>query len=573
MDLPDGTAIPEFAGIYLVSSPEVLVTEDCTSSKTVHMFPWPRNSWHCHLPWNCLSSLLFGMVEILFHHLFCCCIMFLYGREWHGMDNGVCGTFHMHMSWYCSVAQKANVILIFSVNESRHFQGYAIMQSIISKEQSSVWTQANGAPKSWGGVFKVKWLAIYDLPFEDTLHLRNTWNDNKPVKISRDGQELPVETGLALCGLIDQGSSKDTHKRKPQGGGPPEDRFAKRARSAATEPRNRNDNHVSNQRGPGAFRGASGPRPGAAGNNPHFFGGGRHHHPPPAPVSVPLPLPLPLPIPQLHYAPPAQSQPPGLMSRGMRFGPSGSNAMDRDRYANEPPMSTLQRLPPHASNSHPPVRNFPPPLQRMHSPVNSQYEHGHGHSAPVGVHGPPSAPHYIYAPNRTSHDRSPFRGSHSYRETVKSPVQSHDHERSYSHAHSRHRSRSRSRSKSPRSRKEKRRPSPRHSSRVSPPRRDRSLSPRRSSKKGRSGSNKQPSSKLDITNMTYEEYLASQRRDRTSSAGPPALYKRSPPPHPANSSFPSWHGHGHGNLQPNTYSNGPEGYYPGPAYFSRPHPY
>lgn len=40
-----------------------------------------------------------------------------------------------------------------------------------------------------------------DLSFIHTLPLRNPWNENKPVKISRDGQEVEPGVGEQLCRL------------------------------------------------------------------------------------------------------------------------------------------------------------------------------------------------------------------------------------------------------------------------------------------------------------------------------------------------------------------------------------
>ena len=41
-----------------------------------------------------------------------------------------------------------------------------------------------------GGVFKIEWISKNELSFQKTQHLFNSWNDNKPVKIGRDGQEI-----------------------------------------------------------------------------------------------------------------------------------------------------------------------------------------------------------------------------------------------------------------------------------------------------------------------------------------------------------------------------------------------
>eukprot|EP00250_Pteridium_aquilinum_P011997 c20443_g1_i1 orf=115-1707(+) len=102
------------------------------------------------------------------------------------------------------------VLLIFSVNMSGHFQGYAQMVSPIGRRRVNVWSEAN-----WGGTFSVEWIRLYDLPFQKTLHLKNPLNSFKPVKISRDCQELTEEIGEALCALLDEGAeSEDYAKRK-----------------------------------------------------------------------------------------------------------------------------------------------------------------------------------------------------------------------------------------------------------------------------------------------------------------------------------------------------------------------
>jgi hypothetical protein len=61
----------------------------------------------------------------------------------------------------------------------------------------------------------VRWLRLYHLPFQKTVHLKNPLNEYKPVKISRDCQELTQEIEEALCGLIDEGAEfEGKHKRK-----------------------------------------------------------------------------------------------------------------------------------------------------------------------------------------------------------------------------------------------------------------------------------------------------------------------------------------------------------------------
>ncbi|KAJ9549998.1 hypothetical protein OSB04_022541 [Centaurea solstitialis] len=104
------------------------------------------------------------------------------------------------------------VILIFSVNMSGFFQGYAQMMSSVGWRRDNVWSHGHGGSKPWGRSFKVKWLRLYDLPFQKTLHLKNPLNQYKPVKISRDCQELTQDIGEALCELLDGENGVDENQ-------------------------------------------------------------------------------------------------------------------------------------------------------------------------------------------------------------------------------------------------------------------------------------------------------------------------------------------------------------------------
>jgi len=44
------------------------------------------------------------------------------------------------------------------------------------------------------------------LPFEELSHLTNPLNDNKPVKVCRDGQEFSPAVGAQLCQMMDEGA-------------------------------------------------------------------------------------------------------------------------------------------------------------------------------------------------------------------------------------------------------------------------------------------------------------------------------------------------------------------------------
>ncbi|XP_023520093.1 30-kDa cleavage and polyadenylation specificity factor 30-like [Cucurbita pepo subsp. pepo] len=95
-----------------------------------------------------------------------------------------------------------NVILIFSVNRTRHFQGCAKMMTRIGGSVSGGnWKYAHGTAH-YGQNFSLKWLKLCELSFQKTRHLRNPYNENLPVKISRDCQELEPSIGEQLASLL-----------------------------------------------------------------------------------------------------------------------------------------------------------------------------------------------------------------------------------------------------------------------------------------------------------------------------------------------------------------------------------
>ncbi|CAE6509388.1 unnamed protein product [Rhizoctonia solani] len=59
---------------------------------------------------------------------------------------------------------------------------------------------ADGEDKieSWGKPFKIQWVKTEKLPFHRTRHLRNPWNSDREVKVSRDGTEVEPSVGQRL---------------------------------------------------------------------------------------------------------------------------------------------------------------------------------------------------------------------------------------------------------------------------------------------------------------------------------------------------------------------------------------
>ncbi|XP_055717069.1 YTH domain-containing protein 1-like isoform X2 [Salvelinus fontinalis] len=107
-----------------------------------------------------------------------------------------------------------SVILVFSVKESGKFQGFARLSSESHHGGSPIhWVLPAGMnAKMLGGVFKIDWICRRELPFTNTAHLSNSWNEHKPVKIGRDGQEMEPGCGMQLCLMFPQDESIDLYQ-------------------------------------------------------------------------------------------------------------------------------------------------------------------------------------------------------------------------------------------------------------------------------------------------------------------------------------------------------------------------
>lgn len=56
----------------------------------------------------------------------------------------------------------------------------------------------NDEQQAWGQPFKVEWLCTDRLPFYCTRHFRNPWNQDREIKVSRDGTEVEPGVGQQL---------------------------------------------------------------------------------------------------------------------------------------------------------------------------------------------------------------------------------------------------------------------------------------------------------------------------------------------------------------------------------------
>jgi hypothetical protein len=95
-----------------------------------------------------------------------------------------------------------HVILFFSVNSARKFYGYARMSSM-PHESLSVGHFGNMEQTFLGPCFRVHWVSNRIISFDRTNEIKNTLNENLPVRTCRDGQEVNKEAGIRLCEEID----------------------------------------------------------------------------------------------------------------------------------------------------------------------------------------------------------------------------------------------------------------------------------------------------------------------------------------------------------------------------------
>ncbi|KAB5566676.1 YT521-B-like domain-containing protein [Coniochaeta sp. 2T2.1] len=90
-----------------------------------------------------------------------------------------------------------NVILFFSINTSKAFQGYARMSTAPSPDtpapRYAMWAKWDASAP-----FRVEWLSKTEVQFNFIGHIRNPLNDNLAVLVGKDGQEIEEEAGRAL---------------------------------------------------------------------------------------------------------------------------------------------------------------------------------------------------------------------------------------------------------------------------------------------------------------------------------------------------------------------------------------
>ncbi|KAL1880587.1 hypothetical protein VTK73DRAFT_5392 [Phialemonium thermophilum] len=95
-----------------------------------------------------------------------------------------------------------NVILFFSINKSRAFQGYARMATAPSPDTPRPYWM-NGIHWATSDPFRVEWICTTEVEFYHIGHLKNKLNENQAVLVGRDGQEIDEECGRNLAAEMD----------------------------------------------------------------------------------------------------------------------------------------------------------------------------------------------------------------------------------------------------------------------------------------------------------------------------------------------------------------------------------
>eukprot|EP01055_Gregarina_sp_Pseudo9_P001855 Gregarina_sp_Pseudo_9__1854@NODE_2266_length_1070_cov_50_339476_g2085_i0_p1_GENE_NODE_2266_length_1070_cov_50_339476_g2085_i0NODE_2266_length_1070_cov_50_339476_g2085_i0_p1_ORF_typecomplete_len324_score26_40YTH/PF04146_15/1_1e35_NODE_2266_length_1070_cov_50_339476_g2085_i035973 len=96
------------------------------------------------------------------------------------------------------------VVLVFSVNGSGKFFGYALMASRPGdcSIRRPVFTGPDGQPFP-GNQFHVQWINVREVSFKYFEHITNELNENKPVKVGRDGQQISWSAGGRLLEIFE----------------------------------------------------------------------------------------------------------------------------------------------------------------------------------------------------------------------------------------------------------------------------------------------------------------------------------------------------------------------------------
>uniref|UniRef100_A0A7S2Z374 YTH domain-containing protein n=1 Tax=Chloropicon laureae TaxID=464258 RepID=A0A7S2Z374_9CHLO len=133
-------------------------------------------------------------------------------------DHGVWGLSESAGTALAAVLERGKsgkVALVFSVNMSGHFQGYALVScgSPVVRRRLDIWGGLPGA-REFVFAVEVAWVLAFDLPFADAKHLRSEAT-NKGVQTTKHGQEMSLENGCALLQVFRSAAAKHGASQAP----------------------------------------------------------------------------------------------------------------------------------------------------------------------------------------------------------------------------------------------------------------------------------------------------------------------------------------------------------------------
>ncbi|EIW81230.1 hypothetical protein CONPUDRAFT_82255 [Coniophora puteana RWD-64-598 SS2] len=116
-----------------------------------------------------------------------------------------------------SESLKAGIPSLQPVREENNDGDEEKVEEYAAKDKDEAEAGDDGRDGGWGEAFKIEWLCTDKLPFFRTKHLRNPWNHEREIKVSRDGTELEPTVGQQLIDewktLCEDGAEDDGRKR------------------------------------------------------------------------------------------------------------------------------------------------------------------------------------------------------------------------------------------------------------------------------------------------------------------------------------------------------------------------
>lgn len=257
-----------------------------------------------------------------------------------------------------------NVLLVYSVKESGKFAGFARMATESQRGPQVDWVLPPGiSAKALGGVFDIDWICKKELSFNCSTHLYNPWNEGKPVKIGRDGQEIEPKVGQELCKLFPE---DDSIEMLP---------ILKKAKEAGRILREKGIKPVVNRK---PFARSSAPMRGRGGVNLRGRGGGIHRRIPGKRLGGP---------PFRKSMPGHQFPPKSRLTWDKRFSTSAA----AEAYVADYMRSMQHQLPP---LPYAPPPGFLPPLEPLPPPLPRYYDAGLPPEYSAGLSRPPPPPQF-----------------------------------------------------------------------------------------------------------------------------------------------------------------------------------